>query len=320
MNTSQRVCSAVRHLKVIPLYWWSSGINRWQRIPGRLLAASLLACAACSGSASAKPPLWWCDPKTEDCENLYFTASAETCPTEQEARDAALLSAKKEIASQLALKGGYSNTTLPVNEVVHPTEQGPKGWSCWVMVKFSKAIYQHQIAIRPPPGPRQKILVAPFAFDAFSRKDFAEVIDRYQKKGYGLGLWETVYEALEDSPDFEPDTLPPEVADEITAGTNAATVVTGDTAEYLLIPNANFFVYADEQVRLISVISNLHYHASIRLALYRRESGHWVPVASALNEKVDTDLFEATNTGARQATQKLLDRWHARQPSLSLDQ
>jgi hypothetical protein len=325
MKAPQKARPAVHNIKVEASRPQPPGMGRWRQVYlGRILAASLLACTIHPGLASAKAPLWWSDPKTEDSEFLYFTASAEACQTEQEARDVAFLNAQKHISSQLAgLRPNVRlrNTSFAgVDEVDHPTEHGPKGWSCWVMVSYPKTLYYYQATNIPPPGPRRKVLVAPFAFDAFSLKDFSEVIDKYRKKGYGLGLWETIDDALEDSPDFEPDTLPSKVMNEITAALDTGTVVTGDIPDYLLVPNANFFEFVVENLRMGVVTSNTHYHASVHLALYHRENGRWRLMATAQEDKVDTDELEATNTGTRQAVQKLLERWRAKQAAQSLDE
>jgi len=197
------------------------------------------------------------------------------------------------------------------------------GWACWIMVSYPKTLYTNlieRLKTKTLAGHRHKVLVAPFAFDQTSQKDYPGVIDKYRKKCYGWGLWQTIEAALDKSPDFEADTRPSNVTDEITAAAEKGVLVTEDVPEYLLIPNAHFFEYTDEQLKGWSVISNLHYHVSVHLTLYHLENGHWRHAASAMEDKVDQDELGATNTGARQAVQELLECWRAKQPIEPLDQ
>jgi hypothetical protein len=323
MNVSLNVRSAFRELEKYRSCFRSPGICRWPRGSGRYVAASLLVCGVHSGSAMAKEPPWWSDPKTEDSEYRYFVASAAACQTEQEARDAAFLSAQKNIASQLALDtlGRFYKTSLAgVDVVAHPTEHDANGWACWIMVSYPQTLYNHLVTNTPPPTSRHKVLVAPFAFDSSSQKDFAPVIENYKKQGYGLGLWLTIADALYDSLDFEPDTRPSKVTDEITAAVETGAEVTGDIPEYLLIPNASFSDFEVQGLHNGHVTSSIHHHASVCLKLYYRESGRWRLAMLAQEDKVDSDEKGATNAGARLAVQKLLDRWHAKRPTPALDQ
>jgi hypothetical protein len=183
------------------------------------------------------------------------------------------------------------------------------------MVSYPIHLYTNlvaRVANPPPPGPRHKVLVAPFAFDRNATNEFAAVIDGYRRNGYGLGLWQTVDDALEDTADFEPDTRPTRVMEQLVAAVDTGDAVPDDLPEYLLISNANFFDFTEETLRGWNTASKVFHHASIHLALYHRVRGQWRLVTVAQEDNVNVDPLSATNTGVRAAVEKLLDRWRAR--------
>ena len=285
---------------------------------------------AFAAPAAAKEPLWWVDPKTEDNQYRYFVANVDDCSTQQAARDSALVAAQNHIlmaiSSDLASRKPTQKlwrTNLPgVDEVAFMMDHGPGGWSCWVMVSypielFSTAIQRALNQTNTMSGQRQKVLVAPITFDQAALKDFAKVIDFYRNQGYGWDLWRTVEDALEDSPDFVPDTRPTKVMEELVGAVESGEEVPGDIPEYLLVPNANFFDFTEEELHGWTAISNTHHHVTVHLGLYKRVSGHWQRVTTAMSEKVDMDLLEATNTGVRTAVKTLLDRWRDKQAGSS---
>jgi len=303
---------------------WPPGRGRWRRVFGCFLTGGLLAWGLAGGVAGAKEPLWWQDPKTEDAEFLYITASAEACPTEQAARDTAILNAQKhlllsisrEVAKLDHILRSVPTSLAGVDEREHVTEQGPQGWVCWVMISYPKAMRENLITnvlTRPPGPPRHKVLVAPIAFDDVAVAEYAEVVAKYRKLGYGLDLWQTVEDELEDSEDFEPDSRPLEVMHQVAAAASSGAEVPGDVPEYLLVPNANFFDYSQEQLIWGKVMETWHHHASIHLRLYQRKLGHWQYVTTSQSDDVDFDELKAANQGARAAVLKLVERWRDKQ-------